>query len=327
MNRSTVKIGAAVAGAAAGWAVERWLVRRIDAAASEAIPMVLPDDATDRWMDTPDGGVVHWIEAGTGRPLVLLHGITLEAEAWARQFVLAESCRVMALDLRGHGRSTAGSDGATIATNAADLSYMLETEDLRNVVLAGHSMGGMVVAHFLATASPETLARVDAVAFVDSALRAPVKVMPGAKRLDRFLQRPVFASILGTVPDTDAGRLAVMATFGRRPSTLDLQTVAQSFDRLDPATYWQSMPSILEHDLRRPLAARTDLDRLDVVVIVGQRDRLTPVRCARELVAAFPGSELVILTDVGHQSMMEAPAAVNELLLSLVAPSPRPSLP
>ncbi len=318
MTTDLVKTTALLAGVAAGWIVERLMMRRLDLAASPSTVTALPSIATDRWMDTDDGGSMHWIEAGSGQPLVLLHGITLEAEAWSRQFTLADTARVMAIDLRGHGRSVVGSDGATIATNAADLAALLEREDLHDVVLAGHSMGGMVVAHFLATAAPETVARVAGVAFVDSAVRSPVRLARRDPRIEGFLQRPAIAAIIGTVPGNDAGRLAVMSTFGRSPSMLDLRTVAESFDRLDPATYWQSMPSIVEHDVRADLATRDDLDRLEVIVIVGADDRLTPLRCADELVAAFPGSALHVLPGVGHQSMMEAPDRVNELLADLL---------
>ncbi len=319
MTMSPVRTATFVAGAAAGWFAERLMMHRIERSASPSLETMLPADARDRTMATADGGSMHWIEAGSGRPLVLLHGITLEAEVWSRQFVLHDRARVMAVDLRGHGRSTAGADGATIATNAADLAALLEHEDLEGAVLVGHSMGGMVVAHFLATADTDTLGRVSGAAFVDSAVRSPVSRSVRNDRVDAFLQRPAVAATIGTVPDSDAGRLAVMMTFGRRPSMLDIQTVAESFDRLDPETYWQSMPSILEHDVRASLASRDDLDRLRIIVIVGELDRLTPLRCAREIVETFGGAELHVLPGVGHQAMMEASDAVNELLTELMS--------
>ncbi|MEZ5376397.1 MAG: alpha/beta hydrolase [Acidimicrobiales bacterium] len=318
MNGGPVRLSALAIGAAVGWAAERLVMRRVDLAAAPSEPLPLPAAAVDRAMVMRDGASMHWIEAGEGRPLILLHGITLEAEAWTRQFALADRSRVMAIDLRGHGRSTAGTDGATIAANAGDLAELLEREDLHDAVIAGHSMGGMVLAHFLATAPASTVQRVSSAVFVDSAIRSPMSPSLRSERLDAFLQRPAVAAVVGTVPDSDAGRLAVMTTFGRRPSTLDLQTVAQSFDRLDPETYWQAMPSILDHDVRAAIAERSDLDRVEVAVIVGSLDRLTPMRCARELVDVFPGSTLHVLDGVGHQAMMEAPAAVNEVLAGLL---------
>ena len=72
----------------------------------------LPDGIVHHHLPTPDGGVVHAIEKGAGRPIVLLHGITLRSDVWAPQFhQLADRYRVIAVDLRGHGESVAGSSG------------------------------------------------------------------------------------------------------------------------------------------------------------------------------------------------------------------------
>lgn len=328
------KMVAVAGGAAAGWAAERLVMRRrIDDVSAVPFEIRFPDDLRDRTMPTDDGGVMHWLEAGSpeagspeassesATPLVLLHGITLEAEAWINQFELADVARVMAVDLRGHGRSTTGTEGATIVTNAADLGVFLTSENLRGAVLVGHSMGGMVVAHLLATAAPEVIDRVRAVVFVDSAVRSPIRRLPGQARLEAVAQRSALVAALGTVPDSDAGRLAVLATFGRKPSPADVQTVASSFDRLDPDVYWQSMPSIIDHDVRQLLEQRTDLGDLEVMVIVGERDRLTPIHCAQELVAAFPGARLEVVPGVGHQVMMEAPEFLNSRLRSVLAGS------
>ncbi len=310
-----------VAGLASGWLGERWLMRRIDRAGSPSVAVTIPATAVDRVMETPDGGEVHWIEAGVGRPVVLLHGVTLEAQAWHHQFRLADRCRVMALDLRGHGRSRAGANGAAIGDNAADLVQLLIDEDLHDVVLVGHSMGGMVIGRFLATADAAVVNRVSGVVFVDSAVRAPVPPARFQESIDRVLQAGPLAGILGTVPDNDFGRLAVMSTFGRRPSLGDLRIVAESFDRLPREVYWSAWPSIFAHDVRSALAARDDLDRLEVVIVVGDRDRLTPIRCADELVAAFPGAERIVVPDVGHQMMLEDPDGLNAVLERLVEPT------
>ena len=69
----------------------------------------LPDDVVHHRIPTPDGGSIHAVERGSGRPLVLLHGITLRHDVWAPQLrELADRYRVIAVDLRGHGESTAG---------------------------------------------------------------------------------------------------------------------------------------------------------------------------------------------------------------------------
>ncbi|MBX3287294.1 MAG: alpha/beta fold hydrolase, partial [Actinobacteria bacterium] len=81
----------------------------------------LPPGVVHHHLPTPDGGSIHAIELGSGRPLVLLHGVTLRADVWAPQFhQLADRFRVVAVDLRGHGESTAGSAGYGIPRLAED---------------------------------------------------------------------------------------------------------------------------------------------------------------------------------------------------------------
>ncbi len=300
---------------ALGWFLERTLVRP---AVDIAVPDSLAADVVDRELTTVDGGVLHWIERGSGRPVVLLHGITLDAGVWWRQWVISDRCRLMALDLRGHGASRPGTGGATIAANADDLAELLVTEDLHGAVLVGHSMGGMVVAHFLATAPADVVARVGGVVFVGSAVRAPVRPVRGQDRIDAALSHPRLRRILGRVPDSDAGRLAVAATFGSGPRLDDLRLVAASYDRLEPAVYWQAMPSILRHDVRARLAERDALGPIRVVIMVGTRDRLTPLRSARELAASFDGAELRVIEGAGHVLMLERPDEVNAVLVEMI---------
>jgi pimeloyl-ACP methyl ester carboxylesterase len=80
--------------------------------------------------------------------MLFLHGIGLRAGAWRYQFALADRQRVLALDQRGHGRSRAGSAGYGLDPLADDLADVLRSLDLRDVVLVGHSMGGMTIMRF-----------------------------------------------------------------------------------------------------------------------------------------------------------------------------------
>ncbi len=147
MNRKkALAIGATAAAiGVAGLGGYRASRRRADRGPAPAPPadalFDLPPDVTRRTVATPDGGELHVIERGEGRPLVLLHGITLRADVWAPQFhQLAGRYRVIAPDLRGHGRSTAGSDGFGLLRLATDVATLLDALDLHEVVLVGHSM-------------------------------------------------------------------------------------------------------------------------------------------------------------------------------------------
>jgi 3-oxoadipate enol-lactonase len=91
-------------------------------------------------------------------PLVLLHALGEDATGWdAVAPVLAQSRRVYALDLRGHGRSSWPGD-YSLELMQADVLHFLDELGHGRVDLVGHSMGG-IVAYLLASGYPQRLAR------------------------------------------------------------------------------------------------------------------------------------------------------------------------
>ena len=100
---------------------------------------------------TKDGTRIYYKDWGEGQPVVFSHGWPLNADAWQSQMVfLAENgYRAIAHDRRGHGRSSQPSGGNEMDTYADDLAALLETLDLRDAVLVGHSTGGGEVARYV----------------------------------------------------------------------------------------------------------------------------------------------------------------------------------
>ncbi|MCH1882664.1 alpha/beta hydrolase [Agrococcus sp. ARC_14] len=94
---------------------------------------------------------------GEGRPVVLLHGWPLSAEAWKPQTeaLVQAGHRVVAYDRRGFGRSDKPDDGYDYDTLAADLDRVLAEVDLRDVTLVGFSMGGGEVVRYVSTYGEE----------------------------------------------------------------------------------------------------------------------------------------------------------------------------
>lgn len=106
--------------------------------------------ASDGMVATRDGIRLHYIEAGSGAPLILVPGWSQTAAMFRFQLEgLAGSFRVIALDMRGHGQSDKPSYGYRIARLAADLRDALATLGHSGVVLAGHSMGCSVIWSYL----------------------------------------------------------------------------------------------------------------------------------------------------------------------------------
>ena len=98
-----------------------------------------------------DGTTIYYKDWGTGQPVVFSHGWPLNADAWDPQmlFLGQHGYRVIAHDRRGHGRSSQPWDGNNMDTYADDLAALIESLDLKDAVLVGHSTGGGEVARYL----------------------------------------------------------------------------------------------------------------------------------------------------------------------------------
>src|ERR1017187_3497570 len=94
---------------------------------------------------------LYYEDHGTGRPVVLIHGWPLSGRSWEKQTMalLAAGHRVITYDRRGFGNSDKPASGYDYDTFAADLHQLITKLDLRDVTLAGFSMGGGEVARYL----------------------------------------------------------------------------------------------------------------------------------------------------------------------------------
>jgi pimeloyl-ACP methyl ester carboxylesterase len=116
------------------------------------------------------GGDLAVFRLGVGPPVVAVHGITSSSRAWlAVARALAGRASLLAVDLRGRGRSNALPGPYGLAAHVADLVAVLDAFGLERAVLAGHSLGAYVVARF----AVEHAERAQAVVLVDGGLAIP----------------------------------------------------------------------------------------------------------------------------------------------------------
>jgi pimeloyl-ACP methyl ester carboxylesterase len=314
---------AATAGAAA--AAGTALVRADRRRASEVTwdELAVPEESVHHEVQTSDGGLIHAVEHGdsSGRPIVLLHGVTLTHGIWPYQLrsLAAAGHRVIALDQRSHGESKSGSRGPTLEAMADDVADVLEQLDLRGAVLVGHSMGSMVTINF--TDSHRELVgkkgRVAAIALIGAG--------PCVPQATRRLTTGIGVFELGTkaldsrqmtlLPGGDVGYLMARFAFGAKPDPHHVALTRNLSGAMSPHRFGELFPNVIKFDGRR-LLSRVDVPAL---VTVAPLDRLLFASLHRYLLTNIPGARGLELPGCGHMPMLERHAEVDAALIELAA--------
>jgi non-heme chloroperoxidase len=310
--RRAVVVGAgATGGAGLLYLLQRVAARRWRVGAEElaAAGLSLPPDLRHRFVTASDGGRIQVVERGEGTTFVLLHGITLGIASWAPQLRGLDG-RVVAVSQRGHGQSRTGTAGYTFERLARDLAEVLVELDVRDAVLVGHSMGGMI-AQFFALSCPDELARVRRLVLVATSA-GPVVASPLA----------ALVTVAGTAALSVAERrgrgplpksVSVWGSrlvFGADPSPADVELLRGMVDAMSPGALAALLPHLLTFDVRDRLGSIT----LPVHVVAGSRDLLTPPRTARAIAERVPVARLTVLPGCGHMVMLERAGTLCDLL-------------
>jgi pimeloyl-ACP methyl ester carboxylesterase len=296
----------------------------------------------------PDGAQLHaTIEGPDDAPvtLVLAHGWTLAQSAWDDVAGLlapraaAGELRLIRYDQRGHGRSTWG----TYADDVAELSIDQLGEDLGVLldqlapegpsVLAGHSMGGMTIM-CLAAARPELFGdRVGGAALVSTSAGdlAPPGRTPAERLQLKFAPGLVAAAIAGArvverlrqllPPDHPRHRKMVRELlYGADATDEMVRAGAEIMHATTVRAFAAFYPALGEHDKHEELAA---LREVPVEILVGDSDKLTPIRHSKRLAQVLPDAELRIVERTGHMLPQERAQLVTATLLRLVEAADR----
>jgi pimeloyl-ACP methyl ester carboxylesterase len=262
-----------------------------------------------------------WGEGGGEVPLVLVHGWTGSAADWADVGPRlaagtgpAGPRRVLAVEHRGHGRSTnlGDQDRYTFDLLVEDLGAFLATLGPGPVDLLGHSMGGVVaLRHALAhPASVRSLVLMDtAAAPVGFVVEDDVEALAGVGRRDGMAAAHAVMRSVTRQAEEDARRRRAEAGRPPRPqrpsSPARDARVAWSFAHLDP----EALVALGRELNRHPsLVDRLGELAMPVTVVVGEDDR--PLRPGADvLVAGIPGAHLAVVAGAGHSPQEDAPDA------------------
>ena len=238
---------------------------------------------------------------------MLLHGVGLRAEAWEAQEALADACRVVAVDLPGHGGSDPLPDGARLPDYVAWGGRVLEAVGPASV--AGHSMGARIAAG-LAVERPDLVRRP---AVVGAVFRRP----PRAR-----------AAVLARAEEIAAGGADPLAPLGRWFAEGDHEArarVAGWLRRADPQGYATAYRAFAEGDAT--YADRWGSIACPVLVATGADDPNSTHAMARAMAAAAPDARLAILKGHRHMVGLTAPEAVTAALRDWLAVPARAEAP
>ncbi|SDE95060.1 Pimeloyl-ACP methyl ester carboxylesterase [Blastococcus fimeti] len=293
---------------------------------------------------TGDGALIHAVVDGSDDApvtLVLAHGWTLAQASWddvaalLSPRVAAGELRVIRYDQRGHGRSTWGRYARDVAELSidqlgADLGDLLDQlVPTGPVVLGGHSMGGMTIM-CLAAARPELFGdRVRGVALVSTSSGdlAPAGETL-AERLQLKLVPGVVTAAIGGARAVERIRQLLPPTSSRhRKIVRDLLYGADATDEMVVAgaeimhastvrAFAAFYPALGAHDKRAELAA---LAAVPVEILVGDSDKLTPLRHSRTMAEALPDAQLHVAERTGHMLIQERPRLVADAIERLTA--------
>ena len=257
---------------------------------------------------------------GSGRPVVLIHGYPLNGHSWERQTreLLASGYRVITYDRRGFGGSSKVSSGYDYDTFAADLNALLETLDLRDVILVGFSMGTGELARYVARHGHDRVAALAFLASLEPFLVARDDNPEG-------VPADVFDGIVGQARgDRYAWYTQFFANFYNLDETLGTlisqEAVTASWNvavASAPVAAYAVVPSWIE-DFRADVEA-VRASGTPALILHGTADRILPIDAtARRFHQALPGARYVEIEGAPHGLLWTHADQVNEALLSFL---------
>lgn len=257
-------------------------------------------------MNKPGKIHLHYEMSGNGGiPVILVHGYSMSSAVWEKVLPLFEPrCRIFAIDLRGFGRSDKPETGYSCLEMAEDIKIFMDDMGLSQVMLVGHSFGGLVVQHFAAVHPERILALV--LSNTVSASLPPVGITEDAKR-----------RINGYGSDAD-NRKVLSANI---PRYFDAASVTGEDIEHFIGIGLQAGSAALRETLRAdratpaiPKARYADF-KAPVLILVSTHDPFGIFDHAVAMSDAFPNSRIEVITCCGHTPMWERPSVFADKVM------------
>ncbi len=246
---------------------------------------------------------IAYSEAGSGAPILFLHGYPLSRSLWDQQISsLSRNYHLIAPDLRGHGESDPGTGPNTMEAMAQDCAGLLDQLHIHQpLVLCGLSMGGYVGFAFYKLFKERLAGLI--LASTRAANDSP-QARQNREQVIRTVQsegpEPVIASMVG--------KLLSQNTQQHQPGIL-AQAVSIMHSGISTQTIISDQLGMLQREDFTPMLSSIDLP---VMVIHGSEDQIVPIAEAQQVQAAIPGSRLVMIPGAAHLANLEEADLFNQ---------------
>ncbi|BDC50808.1 chloroperoxidase [Bryobacterales bacterium F-183] len=270
------------------------------------------------FVTTKDNVEIFYKDWGTGQPIVFHHGWPLSSDDWDAQmlFFLQHGFRVVAIDRRGHGRSSQVSEGHDMDHYAADAAAVVQHLDLRDAIHIGHSTGGGEAARYVAQHGQGRVAKLVLVAAVPP-LMVKTPNNPGGLDLSVFdgFRGALAADRAQFFRDVPSGPF-----YGfNRPGNQPIQGVIDNWWRQgmmgSAKAHYEGIKAFSETDQTQ------DLQSIDVptLVLSGDDDQIVPYKNGAELQAKLlKNATLKIYPGFGHGMLTINAGVLNADILEFI---------
>jgi pimeloyl-ACP methyl ester carboxylesterase len=255
------------------------------------------------------GRRVRYVDVGSGRPVVLVHGQGGAWQWWLRVLpAVARHTRVIALDLAGFGASEPVGAGDVFSEQVATVIGILDELRLARATIVGHSMGGLVSLK-VACDHP---GRVDGLMLIDSGsnIMGPARlraILLGFRLFDWVFS---FPAVPRAIARWRYLRSVFFALAVAEPRCMTRSLANELVPRMAAPGFIAGM----EAAGKAVADATPEAVRGPALVLWGSADRIVPLSSGRQLAEAIPDARLVVLDDVAHCAMLEKPVETASLI-------------
>lgn len=257
------------------------------------------------------GQPIHYVEAGRGTVVILLHGLSADLSQWNNLIEpLSQNHRVIALDQIGHGRSGKPFINYRINTMVDFLEGFYKAIKIERASLVGESLGGATAAAF-ALAHPQ---QVDRLVLVDAGYGYALPEVSDPRMLG-FKPGTLYLNAPST--REEARQLLALVTYN--PQTIASETaVDEIFTSTLQAGY--TARRFVESFARREDVLDNRLQNLKqpTLIVWGRQDALSPLALGERFKREIPNSQLVVIDNCGHAPPNECPVEFNRAVTTFI---------